>query len=135
MCGTGDGGRSHINYVTMRVTMNQRYPTRMRYLDSGNATNFTSPSTAPAGSPKSNAFSPAVVAVIGVLAGAFLILSYYRIFLRYCNSHRFSFWGPRSDARNGGPSTIVSVLIPWSKSSFPVAVCACACAVIILLSS
>ncbi|KAG0557542.1 hypothetical protein KC19_11G138600 [Ceratodon purpureus] len=94
--------------------MNQRYPIRMQYLDSGNNTNYTSPysSSAPAGPPvvgppKTNAFSPAVVAVIGVLAGAFLIVSYYRIFLRYFNRQQFTFWGARSDGRNGGPSTIV----------------------------
>jgi len=94
--------------------MNERYPIRMQYLDSGNTTNFTNPYTpvsppsVAAGPPKANAFSPAVVAVIGVLAGAFLIISYYRIFLKYCNGQHFTIWGTRSDSRNGGPSTIVS---------------------------
>lgn len=85
----------------------------MQYLDSGNTTNFTSP-YAPVSPPggggghsKTNASSPAVVAVIGVLAGAFLIISYYRIFLKYCNGQHFTIWGTRSDGRNGGPSTIV----------------------------
>lgn len=110
--------------------MNQRYPLRMQYLDRGNSTNFSSPSSSSApsagppgpGSSKSNAFSPAVVAVIGVLAGAFLIVSYYRIFLRYCNRHHFTFWGTRSHGRHGGPSTIVS-----SPSLFTSANCAPTC--------
>lgn len=80
----------------------------MQYLDSGNSSEFRNPAPVSApGPPKANAFSPAVVAVIGVLAGAFLIISYYRIFLKYCNSHHLSIWGTRSDTRNGGPSTIV----------------------------
>ncbi|CAM6080180.1 unnamed protein product [Sphagnum tenellum] len=44
---------------------------------------------------KLNAFSPAVLAVIGVLGGAFLIITYYRIFSKYCNRSVLPWWGSR----------------------------------------
>ncbi|XP_073385199.1 uncharacterized protein [Physcomitrium patens] len=101
----------------MRVTMKQKYAVRTRYLETespGSLNNPYAPSPyipapIPPGSstPRPNAFSPAVVAVIGVLAGAFLIVSYYRIFAKYCNRHHFPFWGTRRNGRDGGTSAIV----------------------------
>lgn len=105
----------------MRVTMKQKYAVRTRYLETespGSLNNPYAPSPyipapIPPGSstPRPNAFSPAVVAVIGVLAGAFLIVSYYRIFAKYCNRHHFPFWGTRRNGRDGGTSAIVSIFL------------------------
>ncbi len=62
---------------------------------------------------KLNAFSPAVLAVIGVLGGAFLIITYYRIFSKYCNRSVLPWWGSRLAAAAAAPhpsATLVSAV-------------------------
>jgi hypothetical protein len=62
---------------------------------------------------KLNAFSPAVLAVIGVLGGAFLIITYYRIFSKYCNRSVLPWWGSRLAAAAAAPhpsGTLVSAV-------------------------
>lgn len=85
------------------------------HFDPGRPQNVSSPlpsiPPSPSGNSKTNAFSPAVVAVIGVLAGAFLIVSYYRIFAKYCTRVRLPFWGFRNNDRDDSPSALVSVRI------------------------
>lgn len=51
--------------------------------------------------------SPVVIAMVVVLAGAFLIVSYYRVFDKYCNRNLFCCWSAWRNGRDGSPSTIV----------------------------
>lgn len=113
-----DYERMSQSFVRMRVNMMRNLVAQLHF-DTGRLTNLTSPyasipSTPPTSSgsgSRTNAFSPAVVAVIGVLAGAFLIVSYYRIFSKYCTRFRLPCWGTRINHRDDGPSAIVSRLV------------------------
>jgi len=99
-----------------------------KHLDSSNplyssnsSTSYSASSSPPAAATvssnneisKLNAFSPAVLAVIGVLGGAFLIITYYRIFSKYCNRSVLPWWGSRLAAAAAAPhpsGTLVSAV-------------------------
>ncbi|CAM6035818.1 unnamed protein product [Sphagnum compactum] len=84
--------------------------------------NFTrtavpAPTPASSSSNGSSPLSPALVAVIGVLASAFLILSYYRIFSKYCtrwqNPPQFITRGDQ----DYGDQTTIEVAEVWPMAS------------------